>query len=210
MELFPGGVAVRGFPWCKDEHQTIGAASLGSKRLCRHHNTKLSKTDSAALSFFRALRDQVDAASRPPVRVIRNNFERWFLKTAINLSLAGTVAVWPRTYGSEEPVPSELVRIAFGRTFFKEPAGLYLFSHPTRLHESKDAVHAGSYLDSSGQIVAFVFEFGGMPALLWVGATGPPKAKLWDRYSIQDFKYRQSRLRLKLADAAPELIFEFA
>ena len=99
LKLFPGGVAVKGFPWCRDEHKTIGVGSVTAKRLCKHHNSKLSKTDDAAIIFFKALRDQFESTAKSrTVKVSRNNLERWFLKTAINLSLAGTAAPWPNTY----------------------------------------------------------------------------------------------------------------
>ena len=39
--IFPGAkaVSVSGFPWCKNEIQTIGLANLTSKILCTKHNS---------------------------------------------------------------------------------------------------------------------------------------------------------------------------
>ena len=209
MDLFPNGVAVSGFPWCGDEHKPIGVGSLTAKRLCRHHNSKLSKADAAATIYFKALHDQFEStAKRRTVRVSRHNLERWFLKTAINLSLAGTASPWPSTYGTDKPIPSKLVQIAFGRTFFKKPAGIYLFDHPTRVFDAVDAVHASFFLDDAGHIVACLFEFGGVPMLLWVDKNSPLKSIFSDQYSIHDFTYRPLRSLVTPTDH-PELIVEY-
>ena len=48
--LFPTTkvLLVKGFPWCMDEHKTVGLPSLTANILCRHHNSALSPFDEAA------------------------------------------------------------------------------------------------------------------------------------------------------------------
>src|SRR5438552_1752759 len=46
--LFPNGLAIRGFPWCRGEVKTVGVNALTAKVLCSKHNSMLSPLDAAA------------------------------------------------------------------------------------------------------------------------------------------------------------------
>lgn len=104
--LFPTNVAVRGFPWCAQEFQTIGINSLRAKVLCTRHNSDLSELDAAALDVWCVLREIADRAdqrrrmdaaglharfSRKRYGLDGTRFERWCFKTMINIVASGSV-----------------------------------------------------------------------------------------------------------------------
>jgi hypothetical protein len=130
-------VEVSGFPWLRGETKRIGIASLTSKVLCGRHNNALSPVDVAGAKAFRvfqevvALADQIRNGAQPPSPPTRFEipgelFERWALKTAVNLFLSNPEGLeW---YSDGKPVseiPPTLVRVAFGQGNFTRPMGLY-------------------------------------------------------------------------------------
>lgn len=130
---------VSGLHWCKNEPRAVGNARLTGKILCRKHNSDLSGLDYSVKQSF----DTLDEAWRLyGARSGRTNrswtqrtfkvdgvlLERWFLKTLINLSHGDQWAIGEGTHEAGMP-NDELVRIAFGRSVFREKAGLYLASY---------------------------------------------------------------------------------
>lgn len=90
-------MTVEGFPWCKGKPVKIGLASLTAKILCRQHNGDLSEIDVAggrAFDAFREARRLANIREKKPkyrwsivrVTIDGRGFERWCLKTLINLS----------------------------------------------------------------------------------------------------------------------------
>lgn len=81
-------VRVRGFPWCKNEPIEISLKNAVGKILCIKHNSFLSQYDEEAIKLVRFL-NSVHADKESTHRKITINgkrFEKWALKTAINLS----------------------------------------------------------------------------------------------------------------------------
>jgi hypothetical protein len=127
-------ITVRGFPSCGGGTKEIGINSATANVLCRAHNSALSPVDTAAAKLLDAfsLIAERNAESRRTARVFHpdvrevpgDEFERWMLKTTINLALA------------QPPVPSagifdggmpsrRYVEIAFGLIPFGASEGLY-------------------------------------------------------------------------------------
>ena len=123
--ISPNGITqIGGLPWQTPQTlQSIGIGSLVSNILCETHNSALSKFDSAAGTFFRAL-DSADKRPQelaPLTAVVGPLIERWFLKVVCGLVagpgfnnrlvpeewksvLSGTE--WPDGWGLYVPAPS--------------------------------------------------------------------------------------------------------
>ena len=128
-------IVVQGFPWCLNEPKSIGLSNLVAKILCKKHNSNLSELDSVALTAFNAFRqsihlNNVRGRMKKPsawnVKIFRIDgprFERWFLKTLINLSFGKE---WPIGTGShpDGTATDELVEAAFGLRELGHGAGL--------------------------------------------------------------------------------------
>ena len=94
--LFPNGVVVRGFDWCKDDFKQLGPDALVTKCLCRDHNAQLSPLDQAVADVRYVMTDVGNLHSirkrRPnypwALRHYRVNgilFERWCFKFICNM-----------------------------------------------------------------------------------------------------------------------------
>ena len=113
-------VTVMGFDWCPTWTK-VGVNSLTSKILCRRHNTLLSSVDEVGLLVSRSLRDPVDSRS-----VLGFDFERWLLKTLINISIGGDARIGiGMTGGALGVAPPYLVDVAFGNLNLTHRMGLY-------------------------------------------------------------------------------------
>lgn len=132
-------VCVEGFPWCPSPTR-VGVASLTAKVLCRYHNSGLSDTDIAARDVRRAFGQsaQVSLAAHSAIPTVGgmhhvmlqgSEWERWCLKTLINVSFNGRYAIGKDASKPGE-VGSSLVECAFGRRAFKHPIGLYYLGEP--------------------------------------------------------------------------------
>jgi hypothetical protein len=129
-------ISVVGFPWCKTNPKEVGTAAIVSKVLCRSHNSALSPVDAAGAHAFRefeAAETLMGRRRRLPERewfrhcfeVDGSLLERWFLKTAINLSLVRDEPTqWAMGNDADRP-PLPLVRAAFGQELITKPLGLY-------------------------------------------------------------------------------------
>jgi hypothetical protein len=144
--IFPGDkVSVQGLPWCLDAPKEIGLASFVKNILCTEHNNRLSPVDEAGIQTFKTINEFIrlgHVRSSVPVRrwtvkkfdVDGINFERWCLKTLINLTVDGPARIGPH---SQPNVPyHELVGICFGLTEFRHPAGMYVSWAPAPERES--------------------------------------------------------------------------
>lgn len=127
-------ITVGGFPWCRGGTKEIGINSATSNVLCRTHNSALSPTDTAAgklLAAFELIAERDAEARRtartfhPDVREVPgDDFERWMLKTTINLALMQPPL--PSSGMFEGGAPARrYVEIAFGLASFSPEEGLY-------------------------------------------------------------------------------------
>jgi len=127
--LFAGKeICINGLPWCRTRSITMPPRNFTANILCRKHNSDLSLIDDAGLATFKAFRDagaEQDARHRylssglAPYRfpVLQHevdgyNFERWLLKTLINMELAGDQALpIGRPGPNNERPPRDLVEM---------------------------------------------------------------------------------------------------
>lgn len=143
-------VHVKGFAWCKDQPMVIGVNRLTSKILCQHHNNLLSDVDVAgahAIRVFEEFRRKGLTADKRNHRVVPQKpieyliegvlFERWLLKSTLNLCYGGSWSEFPS--GAVKP-PAELVRSAFGIDPIPKQRGVHL------------VVARGSEIGSTSQI----------------------------------------------------------
>lgn len=184
-------VTVVGFSWCKAEPKDIGLASLTANHLCQQHNSDLSPVDQAGKDAFTAFRDAAVLANkrsqetprkRTPTRFEADGtlLERWFLKTAINLTLVQpTENTWQLTGQHLHDVPELLVRAAFSLDQLETPMGLYTAANVGESIAFSDSVVFAPVVEQSGEVYGFTFTFQGMRFLLWVAAVPiPPRLVL--------------------------------
>jgi hypothetical protein len=110
-------ITIRGFPFLQGKPLTLHKSQFQSNILCRKHNNELSRVDEAGTNAFDTLGDL--AGAKPPrrKRIDGQLFERWLLKTPINMEMIAT--------NFETRPPLELVERAFGKKCFPESAGLF-------------------------------------------------------------------------------------
>jgi hypothetical protein len=133
-------VTIHGFPWCRDSPKEIGIGDLVSKVLCNVHNHGLSPVDTAASQVLEAItlaygraRTAQGSPQRFPRKVVRvdgDAFERWLLKTAINLALLEQPRPRNGIFDETGQPTKRYVEIAFGvpNSRFDVDEGLYWFA----------------------------------------------------------------------------------
>lgn len=198
-------MTVHGFPWCKDKPVVVGLASLTAKILCKKHNSDLTDLDEAGGNAFGILREIRRVANirgkKPNERwsLIRYEvegalFERWCLKTLINLC-----------FGREYPVgrdsttqgwPSErLVRLAYGHEEFKGNAGLYFVVRTGMQMQSEDRVSFAP-LCLAQKVEGGLFSIRGLRFFLSLEEEGPPRPLSGILIDDEDLGRAQMRLRM--------------
>ena len=176
---------VQGFPWCKEKSVKVGLASLTAKILCRQHNSDLSDVDTAGGKAFGAFRESRLLANirekRPKYRwsIVRTEidgrgFERWCLKTLINLSYDRDRPIGRDSLRSGKP-SDRLVRIAYGQEQFFEKAGLYFVARVGMNIQSEDRINFAPLISRLGNVEGGLFSIRGLRMLLYLEAEGPPR-----------------------------------
>lgn len=160
--LFPeGAVHVSGFDWCKGETKSIGINGLARQILCKTHNSALSETDSEAKKAVGLFHRSTPPTKDDPLgdnHVDGHKFERWLLKTAINLSYGGNLHIGVGMDDSVAGLPSPyLIDVAFGRTVFANQMGAhFLIPEKETLRSPSEIVTIPLVKD--GHIGGFYFE----------------------------------------------------
>jgi hypothetical protein len=206
-------IRVEGLPWCKGEPVQIGLSNLTSKILCKKHNSDLSGIDTAggnAFDAFRQMRGLCNVREKWPDRrwslfrykVDGVGFERWCLKTLINLCCNRE-----RPIGRDSTIagrPSDrLVRIAYGLEPFPEKAGLYFAARVGMNIKSEDRVSFASLSSQAGNIEGGLFSFRGPLLVLWLEVGGPPAALAGvsidgENLANAELKYHLKRIAVKM------------
>lgn len=154
-------IFVSGFDWCKGEEKSVGVNSLQRKILCEKHNNDLSPADAAAKHAI----DAFEAGSSD--RTIDGYlFERWLVKTAVNLSIGGSQHVG---YGMADSKPGwsnpYLIAVAFGDEILTAKMGAYfLFPATQYVHRAGEIQIVP--IQKDGQIGGFVFGLRGQYVFL--------------------------------------------
>jgi len=164
-------IFVQGFDWCKNEKE-VGISNITSKILCEKHNNGLSEVDQFGIDAVRIIESvlpenvQSISTSNRKDYIDGYNFERWLLKTAINLSANGNNHLGVGMADSEVGLPPPyLLAVLFGEINFTNNMGLY-FLYP----EGRIKIRAGTILAypiiKNSVIAAFVFHIRGLDFLL--------------------------------------------
>lgn len=131
-------IYVSGLNWCKGEDKRISIANLTKKVLCEHHNNRLSVVDNAGINAIRVFEQLIPEEHRkakiPPEnhKIDGLNFERWLLKTAINLTYQGDKHIGVDMTDSVPGAPSPyLLQVVFGDLPFTHKMGLYTLCYET-------------------------------------------------------------------------------
>lgn len=166
--LFPdGAVHVSGFDWCRGETKSIGINGLARQILCKTHNSALSETDSEAKKAVAVFQRSKPPYATDPLgnnEVDGHKFERWLLKTAINLSYGGNLHIGAGMNESIPGMPSPyLIDVALGRIQFIHQMGAhFLFPEKETQHHPgqivtipllKDDLIGGFYFELRSQAV---------------------------------------------------------
>lgn len=188
-------VGVQGHPWCREGHKFIGKANYTANILCRQHNSDLSPVDDAGANAF--------AAFRMMATVYRNRcgmleygvwsgrfdvleqyadgsgFERWLLKTLINMEIAGRQGVQIGANANGALLDTELVKLAFGLNSFTGRAGLYFAAFEAEAIDMQERVQYTSWVKKSGDVPfvgAGAFVLYGFRFFLCLDPAGFPEA----------------------------------
>jgi hypothetical protein len=185
-------MTVQGFSWCP-EPKEIPVLSAVAKILCKTHNEALSPVDAEAKRVLDGLtlvaeRNAQDLTRRKEglsqtpwpnsVFLVHGElFERWLLKTTINLALMGEA---PRggIFDADGSPEKRYVEIAFGRGKFDPPEG---FSWVAEIGETVplDQIGTVGFVSmihkETGALVGAGIPFHGNR--LWLAAKGAPELR---------------------------------
>lgn len=207
-------VYVKGFHWCRDVEVRVGLSSLTGKVLCGFHNSALSPVDIAGIKIVRYF-DQLypnienlpSEKTEPPFD--GHMFERWLLKTAINISYGSSEHIGVGMTDSKPGKPSAyLLAVVFGDIPFSHKMGAY-FIYPKGEYLVRKGEISLVPVIKSGEIGGFYFHLRGLdiflslfpghapPSLEEIGVTGFP-----DHILHAELQYRSSSLILRNEGAA--------
>jgi hypothetical protein len=186
--LFPSGsVIVEGLPWFNGPKR-VSSNSLASNILCMHHNNSLSPVDAEGGRVLKTIRQfNILIRERKGLRAEQfdtvvyningNLFQRWFLKTAINLVqvLEGPLE-WFENSSPKKSPPKIFVEVAYGLREMERPYGLFQCNCEKEVIRMEDAV-TFKPLFVLNKIIGFEFKFGGLKFLLWLCHFHPNKWK---------------------------------
>jgi hypothetical protein len=159
---------VLGFEWCKDVVREIPRDRLVRRILCRSHNGRLKHNDEAAIRSAREIDEwqrleearKVMKPRRWTVSEFNVNgidFERWLLKTTINLTFGKDMLLGPSATERGKPT-DELIRVAFGMESFSDKRGLYVLSAIGYTVNSSDRISLvpwGTREVTNGMVISF-------------------------------------------------------
>lgn len=179
--LFPTGrLIIEGLPWCKKGPQRISSNSLTSNILCDYHNNGLSPVDKEGGRVLETIREFVRLRnSRRGLKAGQfetvnyhldgKMFQRWLLKTAINIAqvIEGPLEWFENSSPAKSP-PTFYVEVAYGIKEMERPYGLFQSNSVNETIALEDAVTFQPLLVLENKIIGFEFTFGGFKFLLWL------------------------------------------
>lgn len=126
LEIVGQVVQISGFPWQKqNEEKIVGTQVLTAKILCRHHNSLLSRLDTAGKEFTGRLKEAYDSAmkgnrSSSTCLIPGDQLERWLLKVLVGIFNLST----------RYQVPKEWIELLFERKPWPIGEGMHIFVAP--------------------------------------------------------------------------------
>lgn len=183
-----GGVHIRGFPWQDDGWTKLSVSSLGSKVLCKRHNSDLSALDDVGEKLV----DHLDAvaadfnglAPTPWLWMVNgNDVERWLLKTLCG-ALASKSA--RRTDGSNlsSAVPERWVRILYGLEFFPATGGFYFAGRIGQRFDHAPGNVAFAPMSAAGSVMGIVADLSGYEFTLLMADLPARREGALDEHSV--------------------------
>lgn len=174
--LFPNKeIYVSGFDWCQGQEKCVGINALQRRFLCGKHNNELSPADSAAKDVIKAFEN---GGSQFDLNGL--SFERWLVKTAINLSIGSNLHIGHGMSESKPGWPSPyLLAVAFGSEILCAKMGAY-FIFPAGNYSYRPGEIMIVPIHRDGGIGGFVFGLRGQYVFLniYPGYAPPPVGTL--------------------------------
>ncbi len=172
--LFPDGVLIRGFDWCKDELKPLGINGLVAKCLCKKHNQDLSELDQGAVDLWKLLqefmrigkiRSKINPkfAGRQTYRLDATKIERWCFKVMSN--------VLSSDHGKQAQVwapNDDLVRFIFGKGRLPDGCGLGIIAEISENISNADHIAFGTLLRGK-ELVGCLIGFRGIRMICTFG-----------------------------------------
>jgi hypothetical protein len=205
-------ITVQGFSWCP-EPKEIGIGSAVANILCKTHNEALSPVDAEAKRVLDGLtliaqRNAQDLKRRgegisptawpSSVFLVHGElFERWLLKTTINLALMGQPQPRGGIFDAAGNPDRRYVEIAFGLGRFDPPEG---FSWVAKLGETVplDKIGTVGFVSmihrETGALVGAGIPFHGNR--LWLAAKGAPEIRDALRH-VRQWKAKGVEVKIK-------------
>lgn len=167
--LFPDGkLYVEGFPWCQSGKK-VGINSLTRKILCKKHNNEFSVVDSEAKYAINCF--EKGKTERPINGLL---FERWLLKTAINLSIDSDFHLGVGFSESIKGYPSPYaIALALNMQPFDYKMGMYLLENKIDI-PNNPVEHLMMPITKNDEIGMFLFSLRGVHILLNLTPTFQP------------------------------------
>jgi hypothetical protein len=168
-------IELYGLEWCRDQPKVIGLASFVSRILCRKHNSQLSELDEAAGDFLEALRELEELAriSKSGIivqpnttrRIDGSKFERWLLKTTVNLCYGAT---WHTQQQPTSKPPGSLVEVVFGLRPFPPGTGLHRVTGPAHQFASSNRIGFAPLICIDNEIIGSLWSLYGFKFALFL------------------------------------------
>ena len=167
LEIVGQKVQISGLPWQKpNEKKTVGTSALTAKILCEHHNSLLSRLDTAAKEFVVGLKSSYESAmkgsmSNGTCSIQGDLLEKWLLKVLVGIFNLST----------RYQVPRDWIEMLFERKPWQPGEGIHFLGFPGAatwnfqllriilVHKTGDAQ----------SILGAKFGLGGLPFLLSFG-----------------------------------------
>jgi len=145
----------------------VGLSAVASKILCRKHNSELSAVDSQGIVAIRALDGSAPALGSESQTLVNGEiFERWLLKTAINVSYGSSLVLGVGMADSQPGIPPPyLLAVVFGGLAFSHRMGAY-FLIPACDFKFRSGEITVIPIHKDGQIGGFYFHLRGVDLFL--------------------------------------------
>lgn len=126
-------IKVQGFSWCLNEPKKISLAKLGTKILCTKHNNELGEViDLEGIRLFKFIKDI--SGSERTLELNGYDFEKWMLKTAINLTVHSNEKLGiGMVYKEGNNTCTYFQHVLFGLTKLDYDMGMYLLPNDTHI-----------------------------------------------------------------------------
>ena len=183
-----------GLDWCR-EPKRIGLGQAVSKILCEKHNSLLSEFDAEATRLSNFLLEQIRDEPKENSHLNLNGrfFEKWALKTAINLAYLGT-------FGNNTKFPTlEQLHYIYRNDEISDGMGLYLIDSKIDTRFAKSGVLWVDIRNTeTSELVAVKLTLNGVQFLVClVDERVDKKKSSVGKHPSTDFNYRPNKVSIE-------------